>query len=211
MKEIMTPKQSYNALLAQKVIKEFESRNIQGYYCETKEEALKTALELIPKDSLVSWGGSSTLKEIGILDSLKNGGYNILDPNAAQGGVEKDKIAHQALNADYYLMSSNAISATGELVNIDGYGNRVASLIFGPKNVIVIAGLNKVVPNLDAAILRAKKYAAPMTMLIFKQDYSSFDELSKVADSACSQLVITGMSMTKGRIKVILIGECLGY
>ena len=108
-------------------------------------------------------------------------------------------------------MSSNAISTTGELVNIDGYGNRVGSLIFGPKNVIVIAGLNKVEPNLDAAQLCAKNYAAPITMLIFKRDYSSFDELSKVAECEYSQLVITGMSMTKGRIKVILVGECLGF
>jgi L-lactate utilization protein LutB len=207
----MTPKQSYNALLAQKVIKEFEHRNIQGFYFETSEEAMKKVFEMIPKESVVSWGGSATLKEIGLLDSLKNGGYNILDPNASQSVAEKDKIAHQALNADYYLMSSNAISATGELVNIDGYGNRVASLIFGPKNVIVIAGINKVEPNIDAAILRAKKYAAPLTILRFKQDYSSFDELSKVAEGACSQLVITGFSMSKGRITVMLIGECLGY
>ena len=96
-------------------------------------------------------------------------------------------------------------------MNIDGYGNRVASLIFGPKNVIVIAGLNKVVPNLDAAILRAKNYAAQMTLLIFKRGYSSFDELSKVAEGACSQLVITSMSTNKDRIKVLLVGECLGF
>ncbi len=125
--------------------------------------------------------------------------------------MAKDKVAHQALSADYYLMSTNAISATGELVNIDGYGNRVASLIFGPKNVLVIAGINKVAPNLDAALLRAKSYAAPITMLIFKRDYASFDELSKAAEGACSQLVITGMSTTKGRIKVILVGEHLGF
>lgn len=81
-------------------------------------------------------------------------------------------------------MSSNAISATGELVNIDGYGNRVVSLIFGPKNVIIIAGINKVEPNLDTAILRAKSYAAPITMLIFNQNYFSFDELSRVAEGA---------------------------
>ncbi len=90
-------------------------------------------------------------------------------------------------------------------------GGRVGSLIFGPKNVIVIAGLNKVAPNLDAAILRAKSYAAPITMLIFNQDYSSFDELSKAAEGACSQLVVTSMSMTKDRIKVILVGESLGF
>jgi L-lactate utilization protein LutB len=209
--EIVTPKQSYYALLAQKVIKELESRGIQGLYFETREEALKKVLEMIPKESVVSWGGSATLKEIGLIDSLRNGGYQILDPNAAQGGTEKDKIAHQALSADYYLMSSNAISAAGELVNIDGYGNRVASLIFGPKNVIVIAGLNKVEPSLEAAVLRAKKYAAPLTMLRFKQDYASFDELSRAAEGACSHFVITGRTMTKGRIKVVLVGECLGY
>jgi len=207
----MKHKEYYNALLAQKVIQELKKRNMEGFYFETKEDALKKVLEMIPKDSLVSWGGSATLHEIGLQAALKNGGYNFLDPNEPQGGKAKDKVAHQALSADYYLMSSNAISATGELVNIDGYGNRVASLIFGPLNVIVIAGINKVEPNLDAAILRAKKYAAPITLSIFKQDYSSFDELSKAAESACSHLVVTSMSTNKDRIKVILVGECLGF
>lgn len=164
-----------------------------------------------PKDSMVSCGGSSTIHEIGLKVALKKEGYNFLDPDDVQGAMQKDKVAHQALSAEYYLMSSNAISTTGQLVNIDGYGNRVAALIFGPKNVIVIARLNKVEPNLDAAILRAKNYAAQNTMLIFNQSYSSFDELSKAAEGACSQLVITSMSMTKDRIKVILVGECLGY
>ncbi|MGE5605085.1 MAG: lactate utilization protein [Bacteroidota bacterium] len=207
----MEPTKCYNSLLAQKLIKELEDRNMEAHYCETKEAALKQVLEMIPKDSLVSWGGSATLHQIGLLAALKNEGYNILDPNEPQGATAKDQIAHQALSADYFLMSSNAISLTGELVNIDGYGNRVASLIFGPKNVIVIAGINKVEPNLDAAILRAKSYAAPLTMLIFKQDYSSFEELSKAAEGACAQLVITSFSMTKGRIKVILVGEWLGF
>lgn len=207
----MKPKEYYNDLLAKKVMEELKKRNMEGFYCKTKEDALKKVLEIIPKDSVVSCGGSATLHEIGLMEVLRNGDYNFLDPHEAQGGAGKDKVAREALNSDYYLMSSNAISTTGELVNIDGYGNRVASLIFGPKNVIVVAGLNKVEPNLDAAILRAKKYAAPNTMLIFKQDYSSFDELSKEAEWACSQTVITSMSMTKGRIKVILVGEYLGF
>jgi hypothetical protein len=207
----MELRQCYNALLAEKLMVELKKRNMEGFYCETKEDALKKVLEMIPKDSLTSCGGSATLHEIGLHAALKNEGYNFLDPDGAQGSKAKDKVAHQALRADYYLMSSNAISVTGELVNIDGYGNRVASLIFGPKNVIVIAGLNKVAPNLDAAILRAKNYAAQNTLLIFKKDYASFDELSKVAADACSQLVITSMSMTKGRIKVILVGESLGF
>ncbi|MPN63102.1 hypothetical protein SDC9_210856 [bioreactor metagenome] len=160
---------------------------------------------------MVSCGGSATLHEIGVHGALKGGGYHFLNPDDVQGSMAKDKIAHQALSADYYLMSANAISETGELVNIDGYGNRVGALIFGPKNVIVIAGINKVVPNLDAAILRAKKYAAPLTMLIFNQVYSSLDELTQASECTFSQLVVTGMSMTKGRIKVIIIGECLGF
>lgn len=207
----MEPKQCYNALLAQKLMEELKKRNMEGFYCDTKEDALKKVLEMIPKDSMVSCGGSATLYEIGLQTALKNEGYNFLDPNAVEGAIAKDKIAHEALSSDYYLMSSNAISATGELVNIDGYGNRVASLIFGPKNVIVIAGINKVAPNLDAAINRAKNYAAPLTLTLFKQDYSSFDELFKVAEASCSQIVITSMSMTKGRIKVILVGESLGF
>lgn len=207
----MNPKERYNALLAQKLIEEFEKRNMEGFYCKTKEDALQKVLEMIPKDSLVSCGGSATLDEIGLPTALKNEGYNFLNPKDAQGGKAMLEVAHQALNADYFLMSSNAISATGELINADGIGNRVAPLIFGPNNVIVIAGLNKVEPNLDAAILRVKNYAAQMICLAFKQDYSTFHDLSKVAEDSCSQLVITSKSVFKGRIKVILVGESLGW
>ncbi|NLD48716.1 MAG: lactate utilization protein, partial [Clostridiaceae bacterium] len=168
------PKESYNALLAQKLIEEFEKRNIEGFYCKSKEEALKKVLEMIPKDSLVSWGGSLTLYEIGLKDALKNEGYNFIDPAEPQGSKEKEKAARQALLADYFFMSSNAIAATGELVNIDGIGNRVAALCFGPKNVIIVAGLNKVEPNLDAAVLRVKDCSAKMTVMLYKQDYSSY-------------------------------------
>jgi L-lactate utilization protein LutB len=208
----MTPHQLYNALLAEKVIKELKGRNIQGFYFETKEEALKKALEMIPEDSTVSWGGSVTLKEIGLLDSLKKGAYNLMDPNAPTGGIEKDKIAHQALNSDYFFTSANAISASGEIVNIDGIGNRVAALIYGPKNVIVIAGMNKVEQNLDSAILRAKTIAASLVVLSYsKSEVSSFEELLIKAHNSASQLVITSMSVFKDRIKVILVGESLGF
>ena len=205
------PKECYNALVAQKLIEEFEKRNIVGFYFKTKEEALKKVLEMIPKDSMVSWGGSMTLAEIGLKDALKNGGYNFLDPAKPSGVKEKEETARQALSADYFLMSANAIAVTGEIVNIDGIGNRVAALCFGPKNVIIVAGLNKVEPNLDAAILRAKDYSAKMTALAYKQDYSSYEELSKAAEYGCSQLVITQKSMFRGRITVILVGASLGF
>lgn len=209
--DTLKPKACYQALLAQKLIEEFGRRQIDGFYCETKEAAVKKVLEMIPKESMVSCGGSATLREMGLRTALKSRGYNFLDPDDAQSGLAKEKIAHQALSTDYYLMSSNAISATGELVNLDGIGNRVAALAFGPKYVIVIAGLNKVAPNLEAAILRAKTLAAPHTVMLFKQDYASFDELSQDSAEAWSHLVITSKSTFKGRIKVILVGESLGY
>lgn len=208
----MAPYQTYNKLIAQKVIKELQSRNIDGFYFDIREEALKKVLEIIPEGSSVSWGGSVTLNETGLIDSLKNSGYNLLDPNAVQGGQAKDKIAHQALNADYYLMSTNAISATGELVNLDGIGNRVSALSFGPKNVIIIAGINKIEHDLDSAILRAKTKVAPLVVLSYgKGEISSYEELLKEAQAAYSQVVITTKSIFKDRIKVILIGESLGF
>jgi LUD domain len=209
----MTPIQSYNALLAQKVINEFKSRNIEGFYFETKEEALKKVLEIVPENSTVSWGGSVTLHEIGLLDALKNGRYNVLDASdRSKGGAEIDRIAHQALNSDYYFLSANAISATGELVNIDGIGNRIAALIYGPKNVIVIAGINKVEQNLEMAINRAKTRVASLVVLSYtKNELSSFEEIINKAQGTGSQLVITMMSVIKDRIKVILVGESLGY
>lgn len=209
--DIVKPVEIYNALLAQKLMEELNKRNMEGYYCKTKKDALAKVLELIPKESTVSCGGSATLREIGLRKTLKDEGFNFLDPDDAQGGAAKEKVAHQALGVDYYLMSTNAIAASGELVNMDGIGNRAAALMFGPKNVIVIAGLNKVEPNLDAAILRAKNRAAMMTLLLFKQDYPSYDELARAAEGAYSQLVITPRSIFKGRIKVILVGESLGF
>jgi len=206
----MTPTQRYNQLLAQKLIEEFEKRNMEGYYCETKADALKKLLDIIPKETVVSYGGSVTLKETGAIEALTSGDYRFLDPNAAAGATEKEKIAHDALNADYYLMSANAISMTGELVNADGIGNRVAALAFGPKHVVIIAGMNKVETNLESAIMRVKTQAAQKCLLLYKQDYSSFDELSQAASGIISQLVITSMTNFKGRIKIILVGESLG-
>jgi L-lactate utilization protein LutB len=208
------PKQRYDELLARKLIAEFERSGIEGHYCESKEDALQHVLRLLPEGCIVSRGGSATLHEIGLPEALKSGGYQYLDPGSrgdGQSAAEKDAIAHQALAADYYLMGCNAIAETGELVNADGYGNRIASLIFGPKNVIVIAGMNKVEPTLEAAIARATRYAASLVLLDFKPDYASMDDLVHAAEAIRGHLLVTRMSTTKGRIKVVLVGESLGY
>lgn len=206
----MTPAECYNQLLAQKLIEEFNKRNMEGYFCKTKADALNKLIELIPEKSVVSYGGSLTLKEIGVREAFHKGDYHFLDPNAVTGAAEMDKIAHEALGADYYLMSTNAIAMTGELVNADGYGNRVGALIFGPKHVVVVAGMNKVMPTLEDAIRRVKTEAARKCLTLFKQDYSSFDELCQVAQASIGQLVITSMTTVKGRITVILVDEILG-
>jgi len=207
----MTEHECYNSLLAKKLIAGFEKRGFEGYYCETKKDALKKILEMIPENSLISYGGSATLHDIGIREAVNNKKYRVLDPNAVSGALEMDKIAHQALSADYFLMSTNAITEQGELVNADGYGNRVSALIFGPQNVIVVAGMNKLTPDLETAITRVKKYAARMILLKFKQDYLDFDTLDNASKCAVSQLVITSSSTVKGRIKVILVGESMGF
>ena len=207
----MIEHECYNALLAKKLITDFEKRGFEGYYCETKNDAIKKILEIIPENALVSYGGSATLNDIGIREALNNKKYRVLDPNAVTGAKEMDKIAHQALSADCFLMSANAITEQGELVNADGYGNRVSALIFGPKNVIVVAGMNKLAPDLETAIERVKKYAARMVLMKFKKDYPDFDTLDNAAKGAVSQLLITSRSTVKGRIKVILVGESLGF
>ncbi len=206
-----TPQQLYDRLLAQKLCEAFRRRNMDGLYCETKEEALQAALGLLDKEALVSCGGSATLHEIGLIHALRAGGYRFLDPFAPPTGKEKEEIARKALNASYYFMGCNAIAQTGELVNADGIGNRLAALAFGPGNVVIVAGMNKVEPTLESAIRRVKTRAAQMILLQFKPDFADFDSLAAAAESACGHLMVTERPAAKGRIRVLLVGEPLGY
>lgn len=211
----MTPVQSYNKLLAERTIEGLEKRNMQGFYAETKEEAVKLALSLIPKKSVVSWGGSATLSETGLLNELKNGDYKCLDRNDVETREEKEEIAHQALNADYYLMSTNAMTIDGQLINIDGNGNRAAALIYGPKNVVILAGINKICDTYEAALDRARNKASIPNVIRFncntpcQKTGKCMDCLSP--ETVCCQFVHTRFSRIKNRIKVIIIGENLGF
>lgn len=206
----MTHFACYNGLLGQKLLEEFEKRSMEGYYCRSKEEALNKLLELIPQGSLVSYGGSLTLKQIGAIEALHHGDYRFLDPNAVSDVKEKERIAHEALAADYFLMGTNAITMAGELVNADGIGNRVGALCYGPKHVVIVAGMNKVEPDLNAAIQRVKTISSQKCLTLFYQHYASFDALQNAAKNIIGQLVITSMTTTKGRIKIILVDEVLG-
>lgn len=176
----------------------------------------KKVFSFLDGNCTVSFGGSMTLEDTGLLTALRHDpNIRLIDRSTANSPDEVKQMYHDALSADYYLMSSNAITKDGELVNIDGTGNRVAALIYGPENVIVLAGMNKVVANVDEALSRVHNVATPMNCLrLNKKTPCSAtgvcaDCLSP--DCICNQVVITRRSGMEGRIKVILIGEELGY
>lgn len=201
-----------NRQLAKKVINNFKTRFIDGYFCENKDEAKALALSLINDGSVVSWGGTMTMKEIGLDKALKEGNYKVLDRENAKEGQD---IAREAFFADYYIMSANAICDDGQLINIDGNGNRCAALIFGPKNVIVIAGMNKVVQGYENALNRARTVAAPINVQRFQKETGCLKTGTcadcKTPDCICCNIVTTRISRPAGKIKVILVNEDLGF
>lgn len=204
-----------NALLGATVIKNLAKRNMEAFYCATKEDAVAKALELIPETDVVSWGGSVTIAETGLVDAIK-ARNPVIDRDSVQSMEEKIALLRQALTCDTFLMSTNALSEDGILVNIDGNGNRCAALIFGPKQVIVIAGVNKIAKDLDAAVARARGTAAPVNAQRFDGirtpcAVTGVCSNCNSPDCMCCQVVITRHSRHNGRIKVILVGENLGF
>lgn len=212
----MNPMKTYYKNLAETVIKNLHSRQIEGHYCATAHEAVALANSMVSSNSTISFGGSMTLSESGMMDALtKRSDITLYDRSTAKTPEEVTDIYHNAFHTDYFFMSSNAISASGELVNIDGNGNRVAALIYGPKNVIILAGMNKVTPDLPSALTRAKNMAAaPNSNRLNRYTPCSVTGICgdcQSPDCICAQTVITRRSQTPNRIKVILIGETLGY
>lgn len=204
-------------LRAQTIIKGLEKRNMEGVFCETKEDALAKALSYIEEGSSVTWGGSMSISEIGLMDAVKNGNYEIIDRSVAKNYDEQREIFSKAVLTDYYLMSSNAITLDGELINIDGTGNRVACLTYGPKNVIMIVGMNKVVNDVEDGIKRVRNFASPPNTLRLglKTPCSMTGRCGDCYGDTCicSQIVVTRRQSAamRGRIKIILVGESLGY
>ena len=201
-----------NELLAQKVIKGLESRNMSGYYAASKEEALKLALELIPQGCSVTMGGGESVHEIGLVKALKDGDYHFIDRNEIE---DKRAAMLAAYDADVYLASVNAMTEDGVLVNIDGNSNRVSAIAHGPKKVIFIVGMNKVCSDIDGAIKRARNVAAPINAQRFGLETPCSKTGScancKSADTICCQFLITRYSRHEGRIHVILVNDTLGF
>lgn len=211
---MLEPKQKYYQKRGELLVKNLRSHHYEAYFCETKEEALEKALELIPKGATVGWGGAMSAQQIGLLDAMNNGEYNAIDRDKTPNRAEREKAMKRCLLADVFITGANAISLDGQMVNIDGNGNRVAAIVYGPESIIVIAGMNKVVDTLDAAMIRARTVAAPMN----KQRFASQTPCEitgtcgdcKSEGCICNQILITRNSKPAGRIKVILVGEELG-
>lgn len=203
-----------NGLLAEQMIRAMEARNMEAYFAKTKEDALKKALELIPEGSSVSWGGSMSIKEIGLTEALHKGNYTVYDREICKNAEEKREVALKAFDCDFFLASTNAMSEDGILVNIDGNGNRVAAITFGPRNVLMIVGMNKVVKTEADAMSRAKNIAAPINAQRFGGTPCSVTgacSLCKSPSCICCQTLVTRFSKQPKRIKVILVDEELGF
>ncbi len=201
-----------NELLAQKVIKGLESRNMSGCYAASREEALKLALTLIPEGSTVTMGGGMSVHEIGLVKALKDGNWNFIDRDEY---TDKRAAMLLAYDADVFLASANAITEDGVLVNIDGNANRVSAIAQGPKKVVLIVGMNKVCKDVDGAMKRARNVAAPINAQRFgistpcAKTGSCMD--CKSPETICCQFLITRYSRHTGRIHVILVNDSLGF
>lgn len=211
----MDVRQMRNEALGKRVVKALESRNMEAYYAASKEEALKIALDLIPEGSTVNMGGSASVREVGLIDALNEGNYEFCDRDKASTPEQRHEIALKAFTCDWFLGSVNAMSEDGVFVNIDGNANRVAAYAFGPKNVLLIVGMNKVVKTEEDALHRARNEAAPINTQRFGIDTpcvkngSCFD--CKSSDCICCQIMTTRFSRIPKRFKVILVDENLGF
>ena len=211
----MSPKEIAKQNLANTIIKNMEKKNLEAYYCATSAEAVEKALSLMPEGASITWGGSESIKECGLMDAIKAANYELIDRTDAKT-PEEDRIMYsRQVMADFFLMSSNAITIDGELVNIDGRANRVSLLCWGPQNVIVIAGMNKIASDVESAIQRVRDAAAPPNTVRLNKN-TPCAQTGRCGncyspDCICSQIVITRRSSTPNRIKVILVGEELGY
>lgn len=211
----MTHKQLAFQTAAEGIIKNLEKRNMEGYFFEDSASCVKAITDMIEDGSVISWGGSESIKECGLMDALSKGSYTLIDRLTAKSPEESRELYVKAVLSDYYLMSSNAITFNGELLNIDGNGNRVACLIHGPKNIIMVVGMNKLVSDIESGYERVCDLSAPANAKRLNKNTPCFhtgrcgDCFSP--DCMCSQIVVTRRSGQKGRIKVFLVAEELGY
>ena len=208
-------KRSYYRNLSQTLVKKFARRGIDALYCDTAAEAKDAVLELMPSGSSVTWGGSMSIEEAGILDAVREGNYNIIDRSDKGPGEDPRIMLSKQMMADYFLMSTNAFTRDGELVNIDGRGNRLSYYLYGPEKVILIAGVNKLAADVDSAIARVRNMASPPNCVRLGMNTpcaaTGMCANCLSDDCICCDIVITRFSRVPDRLHVVLVGEELGF
>ncbi|MCL5958270.1 MAG: lactate utilization protein [Chloroflexi bacterium] len=202
----------------EKLIPELKKRNIDALYCETADQARAAVLEMIPRGSSVHTGGSVTLRECGIVDALKTGPYEYYNQTIQSEDDESRRydLRRRATTADYCLGSINALSLTGEIVNIDGGGSRIGGYVYGAKKVILVTGVNKIVPSLEEALRRARHFAAVANS--FREDKVTpcagdgicHESECYPPERQCGKVLIIEKESRPGRITVVFVGEQLG-
>lgn len=212
----MTPREKYNSLKIKRLLRNLKNRGMEGHFCRSTDELVELCMKLVNGCKLVASGGSMTLKETGIYDMLKAmPEIEFLDRDAEPDPIKKKEIARRGFMADAFFMSTNAITEDGILFNIDGSGNRVAALSYGPDKVIIIAGVNKIVSTLDEAILRARTVAAPMNNMRLDRNTPCKETGVCVncqsPESICAHMLTTRRSMIPNRIHVILVEANYGF
>ena len=215
MEKLVETRHWYNEMLAGRVIKSLEKNSMNGIYVQTKEEVLEKVISLIPEGSKVGTGGSLSLDQIGVKDILRKGNYSFIDRNlSGLSEEESHQMRRDSLHTDVFLTSTNALTMDGKLVNIDGTGNRVAAISYGPTKVIVVAGINKIVTDLEAAIRRIKDYVTPLHAR--RRDRSVPCAKTgvcvdcKIPERSCNIVTIIEHQRQKDRITIIIVGEELG-
>lgn len=203
--------------------KALEGNNISAFIAKDSKEAVEIAKSLLKSGETISFGGSQSIKESGVMDMLMSGDYNVLDRSKCKTREETEELYRKSFFADSYFCSSNAVTLNGELYNVDGNSNRVAAICYGPRSVVMIVGYNKIVKDLDEAVKRVKRIAAPYnTKRLDCQTYclktgecvginGDMPTGCKSDGRVCCNYVVSARQRIKGRIKVILVGEKLGY
>ena len=206
---------SYYDLRGPVLVKNLQKRHFEAYYCTDKASALAKALELIPKGSSVGWGGCMSAEQIGLIEAVKAGEYTVIDRSTGKTPEEFKALMKKCLTADVFITGANGLSMDGQMVNIDGNGNRVAAIVYGPESVIVVAGMNKVCDSVEAAFDRAKTVAAPVNNMRFNNEnpckFTGKCAQCKTETCICNQYLVTRHCRPAGRIKFILVGEDLGF
>ena len=199
-----------------RTIKSLEDNNMNGYYVKDREELISKIKELVKDGSMVACGGSMTLFETGVIDHLRTDRYEFLD--RYEEGLNREelvKIFKKSFLADAYFTSSNAVTEDGELYNVDGNGNRVAAMLYGPEKVIVVCGSNKIVRDVDMAIDRNRQISAPANAKRLNRNTPctkvGYCMDCKSSERICNEYTLIKRQGTKDRIHVIFLDEEFGY